>query len=168
MAPRAKLMNYTRERRDQGRLSKPAAGRDNRDVRARSVSIAILAIAALTSACARRVPTAPPPAPTRILETRTGLASYYGKEFHGKITASGKPFDMNALVAAHPSYPFGTRLRVTNLANGRSVEVRVQDRGPAAAQQKQGVIVDVSRGAAERLGFVRQGRTRIRLDVLEW
>jgi rare lipoprotein A len=137
-------------------------------MRVRSVSIAILAVVALTSACTRRVPTATAPTPTRTLETRTGLASYYGKEFHGKITASGKPFDMNAMVAAHPSYPFGTRLRVTNLANGRSVEVRVLDRGPASPQQKQGVILDVSRGAAERLGFVRQGRTRVRLEVLEW
>jgi rare lipoprotein A len=137
-------------------------------MRARNVSIAILAIAALTSACARRVPPATAPTPGRVLETRTGLASYYGTEFHGKITASGKPFDMHAMVAAHPRYPFGTRLRVTNLANGRSVEVRVLDRGPAAPQQKEGVILDVSRGAAERLGFIRQGRTRIRLDVLEW
>jgi rare lipoprotein A len=160
-------MNYTRELRDQGRLSKPAAGTIIGTMRARSLTIAILAIAALTSACARRVPTAAP-TPTRILETRTGLASYYGKGFHGKITASGRPFDMNAMVAAHPSYPFGTRLRVTNLANGRSVDVRVLDRGPAPPQRKEGVILDVSRGAAERLGFVRQGRTRVRLDVLEW
>ena len=137
-------------------------------MRARSLAVAILAIAALTSACARRVPPTTAPTPAGILETRTGLASYYGKEFHGKITASGKPFDMNAMVAAHPRYPFGTRLRVTNLANGRSVVVRVLDRGPAAPQQKDGVILDVSRGAAERLGFIRQGRTRVRLEVLEW
>jgi rare lipoprotein A len=137
-------------------------------MRARSVPIAILAVAVLTSACARRVPTATTPAPARILETRTGLASYYGEEFHGKITASGKPFDMNALVAAHPSYPFGTLLRVTNLANGRSVQVRILDRGPARRIQAEGVIVDLSRRAAERLGYVRQGRTRVRLEVLEW
>jgi rare lipoprotein A len=103
-----------------------------------------------------------------MLETRVGLASYYGEEFHGKTTASGRPFDMNALVAAHPSYPFGTLVRVTNLANGRSVQVRVQDRGPARQPQAEGVIIDVSRAAAERLGFLRQGRTRIRLEVLEW
>lgn len=165
-------MNYTREpyarKPGPGRLSNPAAGTIIGMMRVRSVSIAILAVAALTSACARRVPTATAPTPSRILESRTGLASYYGKEFHGKITASGKPFDMNAMVAAHPSYPFGTRLRVTNLANGRSVEVRVLDRGPASPQRKQGVILDVSRGAAERLGFVRQGRARVRLEVLEW
>ena len=137
-------------------------------MRARSVSIAIVAVAALTSACARHVSTATPPTPTRILETRTGLASYYGKEFHGKITASGRPFDMNALVAAHPSYPFGTLLRVTNLANGRSVQVRILDRGPTRRIQAEGVIVDLSRRAAERLGYIRQGRTRVRLEVIEW
>ena len=75
---------------------------------------------------------------------------------------------MNALVAAHPNYPFGTLLRVTNLANGRSVEVRVLDRGPARGPQAEGVILDVSQRAAERLGFIRQGRTRVRLEVLEW
>jgi rare lipoprotein A len=130
--------------------------------------MALIALAAVADACARRVPAPTAPSPAKALETRVGLASYYGQEFHGKPTASGRPFDMHAMVAAHPSYPFGTRLRVTNLANGRSVEVRVQDRGPARRPQAEGVILDVSRGAAERLGFIRQGRTRVRLDVLEW
>ena len=134
----------------------------------RSVAIAMLAAAVLTSACARNVPPAGAPAPAAALETRVGLASYYGEEFHGKITASGRPFDMNALVAAHPSYPFGTLLRVTNLANGRSVQVRILDRGPTRRIQAEGVIVDLSRRAAERLGYIRQGRTRVRLEVLEW
>ena len=113
----------------------------------------------------------PAPAPTgaaRILETRQGLASYYGEAFHGRITASGRPFDMNAMVAAHPRYPFGTLLRVTNLTNGRSTQVRVLDRGPARRPQAEGVIIDLSRRAAEVLGFIRQGRARIRLEVLEW
>ena len=82
--------------------------------------------------------------------------------------ASGRPFDMNAIVAAHPRYPFGTLLRVTNLRNGRSLTVRIQDRGPASQPQREGVIIDLSRGAAERLGFIRQGRVRVRLEVLEW
>ena len=97
-----------------------------------------------------------------------GLASYYGEAFHGKTMASGRPFDMNTLVAAHPSYPFGTVLRVTNITNGRAVQVRVLDRGPASRFQNEGVIIDLSRRAAERLAFVRQGRTRVRVDVLEW
>jgi rare lipoprotein A len=111
---------------------------------------------------------ATPSAPAKILETREGLASYYGQDFHGKIMASGSPFDMNAMIAAHPRYPFGTLLRVTNLRNGRSVTVRIQDRGPARQPQREGVIIDLSRGAAERLGFIQQGRVRVRLQVLEW
>ena len=135
----------------------------------RRVSLALVITAiALAPACTRRAPVATPSAPSRILQTQTGLASYYGADFHGKTTASGRPFDMNALVAAHPRLPFGTVVRVTNLANGRSVQVRVQDRGPARQPQAEGVIIDLSRGAAERLGFIRQGRTRVRLDVLEW
>jgi rare lipoprotein A len=122
------------------------------------------------SACAART-TPPPAAPTEprsILEVRQGLASYYGPGFEGKPTASGIPFDKTAMVAAHPSYPFGTVVRVTNLANKRQVVVRVVDRGPAKGPRAEGVVIDVSSGAAENLGFVRQGRTRVRLEVLRW
>jgi len=75
---------------------------------------------------------------------------------------------MNALVAAHPSYPFGTLVRVTNLANGRSTRVRIVDRGPGPRQRAEGVVIDVSRKAAETLGFIQQGQARVRLDVLRW
>ena len=75
---------------------------------------------------------------------------------------------MNAMVAAHPRFPFGTLVRVTNLANGRSVQVRVQDRGPARQPRAEGVIIDLSQSAAQRLGFTRQGRTRVRVEVLAW
>ena len=135
----------------------------------RRVSLAVVVIAVtLVPACTRRAPTAAPSVPSRILQTQTGLASYYGAEFHGKTMASGRLFDMNALVAAHPRFPLGTLVRVTNLANGRSVQVRVEDRGPARQPQAEGVIIDLSQRAAERLGFIRQGRTRVRLDVLQW
>ena len=97
-----------------------------------------------------------------------GLASYYGREFHGKRTASGAAFDMNAMVAAHPTYPFGTIVRVTNLANHRVVRVEILDRGPARHARGDGVIIDVSQGVARKLAFVRQGRTRVRLEVLKW
>ena len=117
-------------------------------------------------------PPAPMPAPrersTGILEIQEGLASFYGKPFHGKTTASGIKFDMHAMVAAHPSYPFGTLLRVTNLANGRSVRVRILDRGPAAQHLANGIVIDLSRRAAEVLDFIRQGQTRVRLEVLVW
>ena len=135
----------------------------------RAVAIVILSLAAGLSGCGPRTPvTAPARGATRILQTREGLASFYGKEFHGRITASGIRFDMNALVAAHPRYPFGTLLRVTNLANGRSTSVRIVDRGPARGPRAEGIIIDMSRKAAEVLRFIQQGRARVRLDVLAW
>ena len=100
--------------------------------------------------------------------TRTGLASYYGKGLDGKKTASGEVFDKTEMVAAHPSYPPGTRAMVTNLRNGLSQEVRIIDRGPALKHQHQGVIIDVSEGVANRLEFRKKGKTRVKVEVLEW
>jgi rare lipoprotein A len=93
----------------------------------------------------------------------TGPASWYGKPHHGQRTASGERFDMYALTAAHPSLPFGTRLRVVNLDNDREVEVRVNDRGPTVP----GRIIDLSYGAARALGAVGAGVVPVRLIVLE-
>ena len=98
------------------------------------------------------------------LATLAGLASYYGPGFHGRPTASGEIFNMHALVAAHRTLPLGTVARVTNLANGRSVVLRITDRGPYV----RGRILDVSKGAARMLGFIRTGKTRVRIDVLQW
>lgn len=95
-----------------------------------------------------------------------GLASWYGAAFHGKPTASGIPFDRHAMVAAHPTLPFGTRVRVRRLETGDTVDVEIVDRGPAAGPRRAGVIIDVSEAAAIRLGFRREGRTRVRLEVL--
>jgi rare lipoprotein A len=135
----------------------------------RAVAVVIVSLTACLPGCAARTPaTAPGGSAPRILETRTGLASYYGKEFHGRKTASGIRFDMNALVAAHPSYPFGTLLRVTNLANGRSTSVRIVDRGPDRHLRADGIVIDLSRRAAEVLAFIPQGRARVRLEVLAW
>lgn len=92
-----------------------------------------------------------------------GLASFYARGLHGRKTASGVPFDANALVAAHPVHPFGTMLLVTNLENGKSVEVEVVDRGPARRVRREGVIVDLSPAAARLLGFVSDGRARVRV-----
>lgn len=102
------------------------------------------------------------------LESRTGKASFYAKNFHGLRTASGEIFDMTELVAAHPTYPFGTVVRVTNLENEKAVRLRVIDRGPTEKYQGAGRIIDVSRGAAEKLNFVKDGLAAVRVDVLAW
>jgi rare lipoprotein A len=93
----------------------------------------------------------------------TGFASYYGPEFQGRRTASGQRFDHDELTAAHRTLPFGTRVRVTNLKNSRSVVVTINDRGPF----RRGRILDVSRRAASDLGFLRAGVARVKLRVLE-
>lgn len=93
---------------------------------------------------------------------RIGEASWYGERYQGRSTASGEPFDMNALTAAHKRIPFGTMVKVTNLANKRSLVVRINDRGP----YKRGRIIDVSRRGADLLGFEHQGTTRVRVTVL--
>lgn len=99
------------------------------------------------------------------LASVTGEASFYANRFEGRRTASGIPFRQNQMVAAHRSYPFGTILRVTNLGNDRSVNVRVVDRGPFGTERR---ILDLSRRAAQVLGYESEGRARVRVQVLEW
>lgn len=92
-----------------------------------------------------------------------GFATWYGPGFHGRRTASGERFDMNGLTAAHKSLPFGTKVRVTDVRTGRSVVVRINDRGPFGDG-----ILDLSKGAARKLGTLKRGRTAVRLKVLRW
>ena len=91
-----------------------------------------------------------------------GSASYYASKFNGRRTASGERFDNSDLTAAHRSLPFGSRVRVTNPANGRSVVVRVNDRGPFT----RGRLIDVSRAAAEELGMVARGHADVELALI--
>lgn len=98
----------------------------------------------------------------RVGGSEVGLASWYGREHHGKRTASGEPFDMEALTGAHRSLPFGTWVRVTHLATGRAVSVRINDRGPWVG----GRVIDLSRRAAEALGILADGVARVRLEVI--
>jgi rare lipoprotein A len=91
-----------------------------------------------------------------------GLASWYGERFHDRPTASGERFDAEAMTMAHPSLPFGTRVKVTNLRNGRSVVLRVNDRGPYSGRR----IADLSQAAAADLGMMRRGVARVRLEVV--
>lgn len=106
--------------------------------------------------------------PEAVLETITGQATFYANHFEGRRTASGIPFRQNQMVAAHRAYPFGTILRITNLRNDRSVNVRVVDRGPFGTSSARGAIIDLSRRAAESLDFIGAGRAQVRVEVLEW
>lgn len=91
-----------------------------------------------------------------------GLAAYYSSRLHGRKTASGKVFDQNALTAAHPTLPFGSRVKVTNIKNGLSVIVQINDRGPKQA----GRVIDLSRAAAQLLGIRRAGMAQVQLEVI--
>ena len=91
----------------------------------------------------------------------TGIASWYGGRFHGRKTASGEAFNMDALTAAHPKLPFGSWVRVRNLGNGRSVDVRINDRGPYIKRR----IIDLSRAAARALGV--QGTNQVEISLLD-
>jgi len=106
----------------------------------------------------------PPPLPAPAPEDfqQTGIASWYGRQHHGKPTASGEAYDMNALTAAHRTLPLGTRVRVTNLDNGRSVDVRINDRGPFAGRR----VIDLSYAAAQRLGAIGTGLFRVGLKTI--
>lgn len=105
--------------------------------------------------------------PETALESQQGEATYYADVLNLKLTASGEPLDQNKMVAAHRRYPFGTILRVTNLANQRSVKVRVIDRGPfGPAKKAKDKVIDLSRRAAEELGFIAEGRALVQVDVL--
>ncbi len=91
-----------------------------------------------------------------------GVASWYGPNFHGKQTANGERYDMYGMTAAHKILPFETRLRVTNLNNGKSIEVRVNDRGPFVANR----VIDLTKAGAERLGMIGAGTARVRLESI--
>ncbi len=135
------------------------------------------ALAMLSAACATAVkePGSPAPEPPAAVTAPTatavperiyreaGIASWYGKEFQGKKTASGEAFDMNGFTAAHRTLPLGTVIRVTNLDNSKTVQVTINDRGPFV---KNWVLV-VSYGAARELGFIEQGTARVEIETLK-
>jgi rare lipoprotein A len=133
-------------------------------------TVALIALLSFLSACASEPAR---PTPGRASEdgpklaavangSQVGVASWYGGKFHGRTTASGEPYDMHAMTAAHPSLPFGTKVRVTNLENGRSAVLRINDRGPFAKRR----IIDVSRHAAEHLGFLKAGLAKVQVEVI--
>lgn len=103
-------------------------------------------------------------APYRKQKTFIGISSYYGEDFHGKLTANGEVFDMYGLTAAHKTLPLNTIVRVTNLENNKSLILRINDRGPYV----KGRILDCSYGAALKLGFVGKGTAKVKVEVIEW
>ena len=124
----------------------------------------LLALTLFSAGCARRssakVPS--PPKPAKIGATETGIASWYGVPYDGRPSASGEIFDMRSMTAAHRNLPFQTWLEVTNLTNGKRVDVRINDRGPFV----RGRIIDLSMSAATELDMLSAGTARVRLKVI--
>ena len=102
--------------------------------------------------------------PSNSIESVTGFASFYADAFDGKMTANGEIYNMYELTAAHKTYPFNTMIRVVNLANNKTVIVRINDRGPFI----EGRIIDLSLGAATQLGMDKTGVQEVRLEIIEW
>jgi rare lipoprotein A len=126
-----------------------------------SASLSVAALAPAASAAQQAAPDT-----VLVRDVEVGEATWYGNEFHGRATASGELLDQEALVAAHPRHPFGTHLRVTNQHNGKSVVVRVVDRGPNAAGRWLPAVVDVSRAAARALDMLVRGRVFVTVEVV--
>ncbi len=128
---------------------------------------AAFVIGALLAGCVATPPPPPPPPPPAAQKpppfVQVGMASYYGPGLNRKPTADGEPFDMNALTAAHRSLPLNSKVRVTNLENGRSVIVRINDRGPFDKKR----IIDLSAKAARELGMTHDGVARVRLELVD-
>jgi len=96
-------------------------------------------------------------------EKFNGKASYYADKYHGRMTANGEIFDMNKISAAHKTLPFGTKLLVTNLSNGKSVVVKINDRGPFIS----GRIIDLSKEAAKKIDMIKSGIAEVELEVIQ-
>jgi len=134
--------------------------------------VASIAAVLAATGCASRHPAAVSIAATAAPIGRTavpeqeGYATYLARSFHGKKSASGETFDERRLVAAHRTLPFGSVVRVTNVQNGRSVTVRIVDRGPYGQNYREGTIIDLSRAAARRLRMLRDGQVPARVEVL--
>jgi rare lipoprotein A len=131
-----------------------------RTINHRPAVLLMLVLATLASgACAKRAKIAKPP---KLGDTETGVASWYGHPYHGRRAANGEVYDMEKLTAAHRTYPFNTWVRVKNLSNDRTVDVRIQDRGPFI----HGRIIDLSKAAAREIELIGPGVTKVKLTVI--
>lgn len=122
-----------------------------------------LMLLVLLQSCSSDPGTSVVPESSSVISVQQGKASYYGTRHHGRKTASGEPFNKHALTAAHRTLPFGSRVRVTNLSNQKSVVVRINDRGPYA----KGRIIDLSEQAARELNMIRAGVARVKVERLK-
>lgn len=130
----------------------------------RAVLPVLFALAAAGAAAQQALPAAARPgAPAAELPVTTGVASWYGWQFHGRPTANGETYDMNGLTAAHRTMPFGTVVRVSLIDGSAAVDVRINDRGPFVEDR----IIDLSLGAARQLGMLRTGVAEVRLQVVD-
>ncbi len=127
------------------------------------LTISFLIAFRLTAGEPSRSPTVVAANNTQPLTVQDGVASYYADKHHGRMTANGETFDMYALTAAHRKLPFGTKLRVTSLANNRSVIVRINDRGPYV----NGRVIDLSYGAAAELQMLKSGLAKVKLEIVK-
>jgi rare lipoprotein A len=127
-------------------------------------AVAALMVLSARSEAISPEPEAPKTNSAVAAKTQFGVASWYGPDFQGLPTASGRPFNMEGMTCAHKNLPLGTRVSVTNLLNGRKLELIVTDRGPYVGKR----VLDVSMAAAKRLGFMGQGVTPVRILVLSY
>jgi rare lipoprotein A len=130
----------------------------------RTRTLVPIAALALLAGCAhrKRAHVPPPPKPVAIGYTETGLASWYGYPYHGRAASNGETYDQEQLTAAHRTLPFETWVRVYNLDNRKTTEVRITDRGPFV----EGRIIDLSRAAARQIGMLGPGTARVRIEVI--
>ncbi|MGH9721627.1 MAG: septal ring lytic transglycosylase RlpA family protein [Bryobacteraceae bacterium] len=127
----------------------------------RRVAAIVVCAALMAGACGRR-PRAQHPVSRAIGWTQTGMASWYGHPYHGRRAANGEIYDMEKMTAAHNTLPFGTWVRVRNLENGKTVDLRITDRGPFKKRR----IIDVSRAGASGLDMIGPGTARVRIQVI--
>jgi rare lipoprotein A len=145
------------------RASLARAPRSRRPV-SRTLRVLLLGFGVASCATVER-PAATPPQPEQDVELQRGTAVYYANKFQGRRTASGSRLNQAEMVAAHPSLPFGCVVRVTNPREGRSVDVKIIDRGPSPSGQRRGIVIDVSQGAARELGFLGRGSAVVELEI---
>jgi rare lipoprotein A len=128
----------------------------------KSIAASLVPLLLAVAGCRVAGPPLPPAPPPAADWSEVGVASWYGEPFHGRTTASGEVYDMEAMTAAHPSLPFGTVVHVYNMDNGRSTQVRINDRGPFA----RGRILDLSRRAARDIEMIGPGTARVRITIV--